>query len=491
MVSHLDDGYRIMEPRQFIDLLGFFDRDTNIQAAFQILKQSLLSGGVWINYSPSDVDSTSSVATQQELQTNNLLWGKWCCDILRSLLATGIAGSSVKTEEEDGLVPFVLPLDQIEVRMLRDGQGNSIFKYYEYGQFGHPEQTEILNVVTFVYKDPDVNFRLCSVVSTLLPDYSLEMHMLQSTLTAEHYRCQPFLVTETVQAKHDPNAMVLARLGDDPMLGDGKHPHPDTTCNPSIARFESERRYNVTRYLNSDKALIDTVMRNSTTPSQFNGPTPKEINLKPLQTLARHTLPEAPANLLPFRVERQARVFLAFGVPLSMSHSNTQKSNTASSTMGGGSKDSSAREVFLNAQNAWKCLLENYILKMHRFMHHNTRLLQVLHKHKEKKEVLSPGKLKKMITPSVKIASLPEDNVAEGLYSLGMLKYEAMVRMYRQKYGLDINDFNDEPVLPKMSFENELAERQLKQQKQIETAKLNQAVELAAAKQPPTKKRKK
>lgn len=226
MVSHLDDGYRIMDPRQFGELLQFFDRDTNVQAASQILIQSLLSGGVWINYTPADADASSSKATQEELQVNNLIWGKWCADILRSLWAVGFAASIVIEDEDAKPTPFVLPLDQMEVRMHRDGIGTSQFKYYAAGEFGKPEQTEIENVVTFVYKDPDANFRLCSLVSTLMNDYSYEMHMLQCTLTAENYRCQPFLVTETVQQKQDPNAMVLARLGDDPMLGDGRHPHP-------------------------------------------------------------------------------------------------------------------------------------------------------------------------------------------------------------------------------------------------------------------------
>lgn len=155
------------------------------------------------------------------------------------------------------------------------------------------------------------------------------------------------------------------------------------------------------------------------------------------------------------------------------------------------SKDSATRDVFLNAQNSWKCLLETYILKMHRYMHHNTRLLNVLQSQKKKNQLLSPRKLQKLLTPTVKIASLPDDHIAERLYSLGILKYEAMVRMYRQKYGMDVNDFNETPDLPKLSFENELAERQLKQQKHLETAKLNQAVELANAKPQPSKKRKK
>jgi len=487
----IDDGYRALNQDEIQQLFHFFDHDVNVKAAVQIMIQSLLSGGIWISHPFSDSNNKS-----QE-QFDNIVWGRWSEDVLRSIWSIGFAPAMFKYDDAtESIIPCVLSLETIEVRMKRTDEGECDFRYFKRTHLGKAEAVEIKNVMTFVARYPDYNYRINSLIATLLMDFTLEMHMLQCTLLAERSRAQPYFVTEQVEARYDPNSITVARLFDDPFVGDGSRSYRESqqqqqqqqnstsTASLSIERIQQERRQNWLRYLNSAQAAIDQRLRiqggglasNVMNPASSINNTPQEIQLKPLQKLTRHVLPEAPLNLMTFRTERQVRVFMAFGVPMTMTRTHNQSNNRAQSNMGG-AKDSASKDVFLNAQKSLKQLLLSYILRMYHFMYHNTHVLKLLKKYKNENIKIDSGKIKQEIQPKVTIASLPDEEVAEKLYAMGMLKYDAFVRLYLQKYGMDESDFNKTPQLPmlsidqqqnedKLTIEKDKVKQQLQQQKQ-------------------------
>ncbi len=453
---NIDDDFRQLNNNEVLQLFHFHDRDVNVQAATQILIQSLLSGGIWIDHPVPEFNK------EQQRQFDNLVWSKWCTDILRSLWSVGFAAAILKQDDQERIIPSVLPLETLDIRMRRHDLGDCEFKYFTRVTPLQHQPKEIPNVITFVQKEPDCNFRICSTVSTLLMDYSYEMHMMQCTITAEKSRSQPLLVTESVDSRYDPSTLTLPRWAEDAMLGDGNRPFQDQIQNESVMeKLQDETRYTWQRFLNSNQSSMDTRMKmfrgDGRPPPKDSGvKLPPEVPLKPQQKLTRHVLAEVPANLLPFRTERQTRTFMAFGVPMSMSSTQGSKSNTSSSKVGGNSSDSSSKDMFLNAQKSLKQFLLSYIQTMYRFMNHNRNLLALIKNNTKAEKKLSNENLKQQNYAKITIASLPDETVADRLYELGLLKYDALVRIYCQKYGMDERDFNEKAVLPMISIDQKL-----------------------------------
>lgn len=475
---NIDDGFRHLNRDDILHFFHFFDRDVNVQAAAQIMTQSLLSGGVWIEHPLGEMNNDN----QQQL--DNLRWSDWCKQLLRSLWAVGFAAATFQFDEEQRLVPTVLKLELLDVRMRRDEIGKCEFKYYTRNTPSDPEQHELPNVITFIDKPPDINLRLCSTVSGLLSDFTYEMHMLQCTVTAERARAQPMLITEQVESRYNPNDFTVTRMQDDALLGDGARSFQESmralTGNNRMNESELETlQYDVRdmwqRYMNSEHMHNDSRLqylssdgRAMAAPQvlQTSLSAPAEIPLKPQQKLTRHVLPEAPANLIPFRTERQVRVFMAFSVPMSMAAHSKSKANTASAQLNNNKQDTASKDVFLNAQKELKNKLLSYIREMYRYMNYNTQLLELLMDSAKKRRKLDEGELKQKLEPRITIASLPDENLARELYELGLLKPEAYVQMMCQKYGMDERDFNKNPKPPLMSMDQQIEREKLQVEKQ-------------------------
>lgn len=497
---NIDDGWRSVNSREVAQLLHFYDRDVNTQSASSILLNCTLSGGVWVE-APGGLDDEPELSAQEAQVEDNMVWSQWSKELYRYMWAVGFAAGIARTDQDGRLVPGVLQLEQLMIEIRRTYDGECEFRYFDHSAPVLQSQQPLKNVITFVMRAPDHNLNLCSVVSGLIIDYQYEMHMVQCTLIAEKARAQPMMVVETVPVPYTNNSMPASMRQGEHRLGDGRQPYAEGTPAVSATSLEQQnaiRNDALLRYINGNQDYHQTSAISTTSLDQQNAikneawlryingnrdysqhlnplektqedPTlgsatvPVEVKLRPQLKLSRHVLAETPANLIPFRAERQVRVFMAFGVPMSMAHSVRSKANTAQSSMGSSSTDNSSKDVFLNTQKALKQSLLSYIKKMYHFMHHNTNLLKVLRKSRQNKETVDPDQVKKRLMPRITIASLPDETVADRLYAMGALTYSALVSIYSQKYGIDKNDFNANAQLPMTSIEHEIAERQLEQ----------------------------
>lgn len=136
------------------------------------------------------------------------------------------------------------------------------------------------------------------------------------------------------------------------MLGDGTRSYQE---NNGLLKYEESITYEKLRQLNSHAYNTSIGIQKSQqqikrlSHQPFN---PTEIELKANQKLTRHVLPEAPDNLHIFREQRQARVFMAFGVPMNMSSDNRTKASAIGKAST--SNNASSMEMFLNTQKELK-----------------------------------------------------------------------------------------------------------------------------------------
>jgi hypothetical protein len=181
------------------------------------------------------------------------------------------------------------------------------------------------------------------------------------------------------------------------MLGDGTRPYQEQN---GMLRQEESITYEKLRLLNSHayntsigiKQSQQQLKRMSQLP--FN---PTEIELKQNQKLTRHVLPEPPANLHIFREQRQARVFMSFGVPLSMTADNRVKASAIGKATT--SNSASSMEMFFNTQKELKQKLILWIKLQYKDMHYERALLNVFVTHQGKQKP-SRYEIDRSITPT-------------------------------------------------------------------------------------------
>lgn len=441
------------------EALRFYDCDVNVQAASQILLNSLLSGGIRFKHHTRSSDD-------EEDAIMSFVWCECMRAATRCAWSVGFFGVVAAPHEQLGVQPRVLDLESLDVDMLQDDSGQCEFFAYsrlhrEHNGFVSAlargrEARPIPGVHWFVVNAPTRQGDLRALVSTLWADYALEAATIDATLKAERARAEPAIVTEPQIDK--PNGARLPSPWDTPSLMNHQTFEPSSSSSASgVNSLDAHRQANdmaLARFINTDAALGMTAVSKADMLAQqrrqarmHSSPyQPVEIRLEENQRLARQVLPEAPAQLMQLRLERQHRVFAAFGVPLFLlSHSSARRATMQSDSKSG--HDAQASDVFLNSQKALHRRMLMWIKQIYRttMLRRDVGMLLSVNKRAHKFEAQA---LLRAAMPDVTIASLPDETAVDKLYAVGALKYSAMCEYYAQKHGFAKHMFSDSPKPP-------------------------------------------
>lgn len=447
------------------EALRFYDCDVNVQAASQIMMQSLLSGGIHFQHKGRQVDA-------HEDAWMSSVW----CDCMRAAArcawSVGFFGVVAARHEEFGAQPRVLDLESLDIDMLQDDTGLCQFFAYsrlnrDFGGFVGAlargrESEPIEGIEWFVVKAPTRGGDLRALVSTLWSDYALELATIEASVKADRARAESIIVTEPQMEK--PNGNRLPQPWDTPSLlsqAQGSQLKPDDygSAVNTLDAYKQANDMALSRYINTDAALGMTAVskadmlaqqrrqaRSHSSPYQ-----PVEIKLEENQRLARQVMPEAPPQLIQLRVERQQRVFMSFGVPLSMA-ADDRKRKTAVQGGAKGASASQADDIFLNAQKALHRQMLLWVRQMYRTTMLQRDVGHLMKTHK-KAHAFDAQVILKAAMPDVIIASLPDESAIDKLYSIGALKYEAFKDFYSQKHGIPLSSFADKARPPIIEYE--------------------------------------
>jgi len=412
--------------------------------------------------------------------------------------------------DEDDVQLYVLDLTMVECEFLRDPLGRFAWRFFvddsmaasfantgllkaPYARGEH--RAELANVVVCVSEYPDANGSPKSIIRTLMPDVMYEQHLLSSSTRADKVRALATLVTQKPEKKEDRNAVVVP-LGAGEFLGNGLHPHPlnnsmsSTSGVSPIMMHESTRLDDVMlRAINGAMSIggpdalsaMQDSMRQTSAASGYTN----RIQLEEGRVLAGHTLPVGPENVLAERDAMRVRFYAAFNIPINMvdGKSNSASSSHGSSASKGASQGASgASNVEMICTNGQRMKQKNKARDMERIysaFFHPRYMRRTIHRvaslelrrirHEEQEEhdaadstqkkrrrtdvagheIRFPGTqhLVRELEVTITIASLPNMQIVDKLYSDGFLNYAGAVRYSADRYNIPVEYFNPTPAL--------------------------------------------
>jgi hypothetical protein len=401
------------------DLLDVYDMDGNVQAAANIMLDSLLNGGVEFRRKSKHLDERAKLWYSR-------VWTKWIREVYRSIMAIGWVACSWVPHSEYMGEPVVLSLDHLDADMAQTYLGKTYFRLFERMQNVGPldiiyrkfksAQVEVPNVRVFILDAPNRDGTLRSRISVLRPDIAHGDELARLTLEAERNRARPLMVTE-FQQEHTSSSVVNAPpITSGALYGNGSGPIDDS--------FE-----HLTNDLNAGA--------NRTMKTYL----PNQVYLEPNRKLVQHKSADVPAEFLAFRIARMERVFMIFGIPLSMISNVGSKGGRKDTGTG---QNSNAQMLFLNAQKDLRQTLLSFAKVLYMDIYNDALIREHAAEHPDD-DRLDPKTLASEIDVTISMPSLPDDDVLYDMYMKGLIQNSAMIECLSARHGLPHSAFNAKP----------------------------------------------
>lgn len=171
----------------------YLRRTPTVNTCRNIISQQLFSNGITFNGTNGKSQTDTHM---QEIMTD--FWLPFCKDLLDAILSQGIAVVRIITMEDGLRVPIIVEASTVNLYLnynlgvreyfVKDDENNII------------PDTVILDSFGF---SPTPDGRLCSIVCNLLPTVKYMNALMGTSLSMEHTRANPILLTESVDIKSD------------------------------------------------------------------------------------------------------------------------------------------------------------------------------------------------------------------------------------------------------------------------------------------------
>lgn len=421
-------------------LSTFFDADTNVQIAFTLRMNLLLTGK--ITFVPP-----SGTLTEHADQFYNTQCAAFVRHYTRTRWILGFVPCTLRPHPLYGGVPEILPLHNVRVYVRLHLNTEPEYQYWTLP----PGATELVclpNIMTFTYESPHPDGRLRSVLQQLERELIHE-YLLQWLDTIAHRgRALPYMLSTDpdlkIQSERNvplqglaaPNARAAVPGAIEPRV-DADAPSSHLT-EPTNARRHG---HDITGQLALQAPILGeqfeyhlhTLMR---TP-YFSG----------YEHLPQHRIPHPvplPEGLgeylLKTRLARRESVLMMLGIPMSMLTTETTTDNTHKDMM---QRTQYHHEYFEHAQLTLQrevtLALEQLLTRLHA-----PALLTAYARITEKPTV--DGALT-AIQWKIHINAFPHIQIIHDLYRLGVLEYKAYIAHLSARYHLPLESFSKTPAI--------------------------------------------
>lgn len=428
------DGWNELDHVVLSQNLFFYDTDPNVKEAREIRQGSLLNGGIMIRKGKASAKGP---------------WKKWISEQMehvvveceRQLHANGFVGCSWIPHPHFPGQPVVIDVTQVSVLYHLSPFSIPQCKYYQRGFDG--KMYEITNVQTFYRDPPDANGNIRSLISRVRSDYVHELALSTLELMAAKNRALPVMITTQQLEKHDSNTLTS------PMTRSANEAAKQTDTAGKDASVQ-----NITSYepvMNRMAAFYDK-MRPSTFSMDeadhlqhlicapyFSGHTKLESG----RLFVPAPLPEGPGDLhLKFRAVRRERIFTLMGVPIAMV---TRETSTGANKIKDGAQNPHTFIIFENAQQALKHEMLGILYNLFYAIHTPAMLSVYLEETPEDKWNAQDAIAATEVV--IEIPSIPDEDRLNQYYTMGFLKYDAIVKYIGSKHGIPEECFNEEPEI--------------------------------------------
>jgi hypothetical protein len=443
---HQNNGFVSVPLDQLLINLHAYDRVLDIRNATTIAKKMMFSGGIQfgrVGFFIEDRD-TNQLSTK---------WKQWAVAMWRYLDCANFAAATFDPVNPE---PLVLPLELLDIQIKKDSFGKLIFKYYKVStQDANAEakRYEIPNVHTFYFDNNilDAAGNLVSIVSAILLETNLYHFKKQMTMIADYSRAMPCLVTESIPERNDSDLLpYLPQTAE--LHGNGFAPHAASTTDIAISKIGTGGgQHYLSRIPNGHAPTFPGERKLGKTPEHENYAT--AIDLPEGRKLVAGPIPEAPTDLLNISTSDMEKIYLSWGIPLSMisnsASSGAMRNNTGQKGKGGassGSNGSSARMIFQAYQQDMKSFTIAMIETMYNLIYLHQHYKQVKNKYAKQNTKIDSKNVKDYIPEmivTVSIPGLPADDILQMLLTMGALKYDYYKKVTAARWSIPLEAFND------------------------------------------------
>jgi hypothetical protein len=433
------------------ELSSVYYNDTLIRQSAQMVCTHVFSGKVRIQR------TGESEALDEHMSA---IWSSFGLQVLEQQDQFGFAAATFVSDPVYRRVPRVLNLlDGIEIRHRVNIYNEQLFAFYQRATNGlFTDIMPIPNVYVFCYTPPTINGHIISSVNSLLPHVKHLSRMTVYSQIAESRRCNPPVLTETVERK------TIADVDIDPVSRIQVSPADERR----LSMLDKLARHANTIGVHSPGVLMDKM---DTILSSLNG-----IGIGPIHELeagkryVNSQLAEGPANIDKLRVMNQQLCMMEFGIPPAMMQ--------AESTHGKIGHNADARKTFDGHINMVKDRITGYIADMYHIMWDKQTMRNVI-VGKPITEPLSDEEVVSSTSIQVSIPGRPSEETYKELYREGSLKRDAYIRYQSGMHHIPLESFETEPTLSlldilttgKESIERIKAEKKQEQKKPLKKKK--------------------
>jgi len=429
-----DHEWTYVNRAQLLDCSKFFDADPNTVTGFNFRMDALLNGGIIFKRKGKSMQGRAKDWMSAEFT-------RFLRSIVRNRWTAGFAACVWEQDDEFVGRPMVLDLTQVVVRYKLSIFGQPQYRYFFQPRDGFSPEVEIPNVLTFTWDAPDSNGNLRSLVLLLAQDHIYETMLGYYSIVAMKGRAMPVMITERDKEVYDRENIraPTARSPTEIAMGIMNSRQDEAGENPDKSNViiqHTEDFYNRTQ-----PAMTDAILTNLASINHMPH-FASHYQLAQGRKFTSAPLPEAPTDLLAFRVARLERACALMGVPLAML--------TNSTSTGGGKKmaegeNSNSFVLFENSQMSLKLELIRCAQTMFYSIHLKAQLQDYLATTPQKEwNTADAAESAEVI---VEMPSMPDEAKLLGYYTAGFLKYEALKNYLSSKHGIAPDSFNEKPEL--------------------------------------------
>lgn len=385
----------------------------------------------------------------------SMVWGDTLVrKTTRYIKALGFALASFVPHPEYCFEPVLVDLQQTDVYVRVSTLGKSDYRVFHRPSHGdmfgpasvlrrQEPREEILNIFALEVDQPDANGSLRSQIAVLSDDLLHEAHLMQCARLSEWSRANPALVTERVEEKYDPNYVPTASMTGGDYHGDGNSADNGRFSAQKQAMMHHE--YSMARIMNSANATPFEELRKymqkqmATRPSNLY----QQVYIDPGRKLVNQQVAETPGDLIEFRRVRLERCLALFGIPISMMSNMSAKGGKKET---GAGTSSNAQLIFLNAQKELKHQLLAFMKRVYNEMHDKENIAQYVAELDDEQKA-DWDEMEVMVDVDISLPGIPDDDTLFQMYTIGILKYDALVEYLSSRHGMPISKFNTKAEL--------------------------------------------
>ncbi len=352
--SPASEQWVFVSRKQLIRNARFFDNDPNVITGFNFRMDALLNGGIIFSRKRKEMSSSMKEFMTKEFTS-------FLRQLVRNWWYAGFC--AVVWHEHSKFIgrPDCLDLTQVVVQRERSiFHGETKYRYFYQPHNTYKAELEIKNVMTFSWESPDQHGNLRSMVQLLQRDQVYEDMLTYYSLVAMKGRAMPTMITQKDKETYDhdniqaPTARAYEEIN-------GRSDEMDESQNifqlvQQTEVFFSHNQPTMTDVFAENVASLQAIPHFSSTFHLAEG---RKF------TAAPH--PEAPTELLTFRVARQERAYALMGVPLAMVSNSSSTSNSKLQT-----QNTNSFVLFDNSQQSLKLELLQVAKQMFYAIHLHT-----------------------------------------------------------------------------------------------------------------------